>query len=274
MKKILNRIGRAGVVLALLALFAPAAIAQTTVTSTTLSAAVTSASATKVGTVQLASGTGVAAGSFLFVDRELMLITDATSTTQPRIQRGVGGSLASTHASGAVVFVGVPGAFYPNEVSGSCTAANETYLPHIVPQSGRIFQCLNSLWQLVPRYQGYQSAHPSLGVGYATGAGCAVTQATSKSTGVTCTGLSGAITLNAANLAATTSVGFTVTDTSVAAGDTVILSIKSGATANSYQLNVDAVAAGSFNVSLRNYTAGGLAEAVVINFVVIKGASS
>lgn len=112
------------------------------------------------------------------------------------------------------------------------------------------------------------------GVGYTTGAGGAVTQATSKATGVTLNTLSGAITLNAASLAAATSVTFTVTDSKVAATDVVMVSIKSGATANSYQATVDAVAAGSFNVSLRNVSAGALAEAVVVNFVILKAVAA
>lgn len=118
------------------------------------------------------------------------------------------------------------------------------------------------------------SSSPSAGIGYATGAGCAVTQQTNKSTGVTCTGVSGAITMNNAALAAAAEVGFTVTDTSVAATDVVFASIASGATANSYTVTVDAVAAGSFHVSISNVSAGSLSQALVINFAVLKAVSS
>lgn len=114
------------------------------------------------------------------------------------------------------------------------------------------------------------SSSPSAGVGYSAGAGCAVTQATDKSTGVSCAGMSGAITTNNANLGSATAVGFTVTDTSVASTDVVIVNIASGGTANSYTVTVDALAGGSFHISLRNFTGGGLAEAVVINFAIIK----
>lgn len=108
------------------------------------------------------------------------------------------------------------------------------------------------------------------GLGYGTGSGGAVTQATSKSTGVTLNKSNGAITMNAASLAATTSVSFTLTNSIIAATDVVVPSIKSGATAASYLVQVDATAAGSCVITLRNYTGGALAEAVVINFVVIK----
>lgn len=100
--------------------------------------------------------------------------------------------------------------------------------------------------------------------------GGTVTQATNKSTGVQIDRMCGQITMNNAALAATTSVSFTVTNSEVDADDLVIANIQSGATANSYALTVDAVAAGSFRVQVRNVTAGSLGEALVINFGVIK----
>ena len=111
-------------------------------------------------------------------------------------------------------------------------------------------------------------------LGYGTGAGGAVTQATSKSTGVTLSTICGAITMNAASLAATTTVGFTLTNTLIAATDVVVVSIKSGATANSYHLQVAATAAGTCLIELRNVTGGALAEAVVINFAIMKATAS
>ena len=114
------------------------------------------------------------------------------------------------------------------------------------------------------------STSPTKGVGYATGAGGTITQGTSKSTGVTLSTTVGEVVTHAANLAATTSVGFTLTNTTIAANDVVVVSIKSGATADSYTVTVDAVAAGSCRISLRNYTAGGLAETIKIGFAVVK----
>jgi hypothetical protein len=55
------------------------------------------------------------------------------------------------------------------------------------------------------------------GVGYATGAGGTVTQATTKSTGVTLNKITGQITMNNASLAAGTLVSFTLTDSTIAA---------------------------------------------------------
>ena len=101
-----------------------------------------------------------------------------------------------------------------------------------------------------------------------------VTQATSKSTGVTCSSLFGSITTHNASLAAAAEVGFTVTNTLVNATDVIALSIKSGATADSYHVGVDAVASGSFRITITNVSAGSLGEAIVINFVVIKSSNA
>lgn len=110
--------------------------------------------------------------------------------------------------------------------------------------------------------------------GYESGAGGTVSQATSKSTGVTLNKLSGAITMDAATLNAGTAVGFTLTNSTIAAADLVLVNIKSGATADSYNVDVDAVAAGSCRISIRNHTAGNLSEAVVLSFAVIKGVAA
>lgn len=100
--------------------------------------------------------------------------------------------------------------------------------------------------------------------------GGTVTQATSKSTGVTLDRRCGQITMNNASLGATTSVSFTLTNSHIAATDAVIVVIASGATTNSYSSRVDAVADGSCRIQIRNYTAGALVEALVLNFGIVK----
>jgi hypothetical protein len=112
------------------------------------------------------------------------------------------------------------------------------------------------------------------GIGYGTGSGGAVTQATSKSTGVTLNKSNGAITMHNASLAATTSVSFTFSNSLIVATDCVVISIKSGATQGAYLAQVDTVTAGACVITLRNYTGGALAEAVVLNFAVIKAVTS
>ena len=119
-----------------------------------------------------------------------------------------------------------------------------------------------------------RSSSPSAGIGYATGAGGTVTQATSKATGVTLNKVCGAVTMNAAALLAATSVSFTLTNSSIAATDVVIVNIASGATAGSYTIDVDAVAAGSCRIHVRNVSAVSLSEALVLNVAVIKSVTA
>jgi hypothetical protein len=108
-------------------------------------------------------------------------------------------------------------------------------------------------------------------VGYAAGAGGTVTQATSKSTGVTLSKQSGQITMNAAALAASTTVSFVLTNTIIEANDVLILNHVSAGTAGAYTLNAQ-VSAGSASINVRNVSLGSLSEAIVIQFVVINAA--
>ena len=109
--------------------------------------------------------------------------------------------------------------------------------------------------------------------GYITGEGGTVTQATSKATAVTLSKKCGEITMNAASLAADTTVTFTLTNSTIAATDLLVLNHVSGGTAGAYLLNGQA-AAGSVSINVRNVTAGALAEAIVIGFAVIKAVTA
>lgn len=108
------------------------------------------------------------------------------------------------------------------------------------------------------------------GLGYATGSGGTVTQATSRTTGVTLNKTNGAITLvSAAGLA--TFQSFTVTNSTVAATDVVHVTQKSGT--DLYQIFVTATAAGSFRITFAT-TGGVTVEQPVFNFAVIKGVTA
>lgn len=117
------------------------------------------------------------------------------------------------------------------------------------------------------------SVSPSAGIGYGTGAGGAVVQATSKATGVTLNKVTGQITLNAAALAAAAVVSFTLTNSSIALGDILVMNHISGGTAGVYLLNAQC-AAGSASINVRNTSAGSLSEAIVIDFAVIKAVTA
>lgn len=107
-------------------------------------------------------------------------------------------------------------------------------------------------------------------LGFGTGSGGTVTQATSKTTGVTLNKPTGRITMNNAALAAGASVLFTVTNSSVAANDCVIS--QAGPGFSNYRVETANGGAGAFNVRVTNLSAGSLSDAVTINFVVVKGA--
>jgi len=111
-------------------------------------------------------------------------------------------------------------------------------------------------------------------VGYRPGAGGTVTQATSKSTGVTLDKICGRITMHNATLNAGAEVGFTVSNSLVAEDDVVVPNISGGATFDSYLVGVDDVSNGSFRLTLTNTSGTNRADAVVINFAVFKAVTS
>jgi hypothetical protein len=106
-------------------------------------------------------------------------------------------------------------------------------------------------------------------LGYTAAAQGTVTQATDKSTAVTLNTSAGRITMNAASLAATTNVSFTLNNSFISANDILILTISGGATVAAYNLWVNSLGAGTASITLRNTSANPLAEAIVINFALI-----
>lgn len=115
------------------------------------------------------------------------------------------------------------------------------------------------------------STDPTAGVGYGTGAGGQVTQATNKSTGVTLNKIVGAVTMVNSSLADATTVTFTVTNSAVAANDTPYAYHKSAGTGGAYVVQAHTPAAGSFKISVRNVSGGSLSEAIVVGFEIRKG---
>lgn len=112
------------------------------------------------------------------------------------------------------------------------------------------------------------------GIGYATGAGGAVTQATSASTGVTLNKVTGQITTVALTTAAAAEERFTVTNSTVAATDVVALSTTYNGNGTP-MLSAVNVTAGAFDVVVTNAHASAAFNAVmVINFAVVKGVAA
>lgn len=110
----------------------------------------------------------------------------------------------------------------------------------------------------------------SSGIGYGTGAGGTVTQATNKTTSVTINKPVGQVITSSAALAGGAETGFVVNNSVVAATDIVFATNQNG----NYIATAYAVAAGQFALRLRNINVSSLSDAVTINFVVIKGVTA
>lgn len=115
------------------------------------------------------------------------------------------------------------------------------------------------------------SSSPTAGIGYATGAGGTVTQGTSRATAVTLNTVCGNIVLFSAAGSATP-FSFTLTNSTIAAGDTVRICQKSGTDLYTTQV-VTATAAGSCQITLAN-ASGTTTEQPVFNFSVLKGVAA
>jgi hypothetical protein len=128
-----------------------------------------------------------------------------------------------------------------------------------------------------PWYMFFQSLYQNSLV-YVDGSGGTVTQLTSKSTGVTINAVCGQITTTADSLASNTSVSFTMTNDTIAATDIVMVNAASvggvAPTANTYSVTCDAVLAGSCRIQIRNISGSAAAQALVLNFAVIKAVNA
>lgn len=117
---------------------------------------------------------------------------------------------------------------------------------------------------------GLITARNSTGLGYGAGSGGTVTQASTRTTGVTLNKPSGDVTLVSAAGSATYQ-SLTVTNSAVEATDSISCSQKSGT--DLYEIHTTNVAAGSFRITYRT-TGGTTTEQPVFHFNVIKGAAS
>jgi hypothetical protein len=199
------------------------------------------------------------------------LITDETGTgvavfaTTPTLVTPVIGA-----ATGTSLNLGATGVLSTTAQSGTGSIAMTTSPTFVTPALGAATATSLAAAGAVT------SSSPSAKIGYTTGAGGAVTQGTNRTTTVTmvpnpCT--SGAVTTTNDSIAALGLATFTVTNSAVALGDTVIVSKVSG-DVDTFVF-VSTVAAGSFNVTLRNsHATDADVTAFVFNFAVIKAVSN
>ena len=120
-----------------------------------------------------------------------------------------------------------------------------------------------------------QELFEDAGVGYTTGAGSSVTQLTSITTGVTINAKCGQITTVSQTVAAAGEATFTVTNSDVAATDTIIVNIGTHTSAGTFIAYVSTVAAGSFDITLSNLHASAAGDdTLTINFAVVDAVAS
>lgn len=112
-------------------------------------------------------------------------------------------------------------------------------------------------------------------LGYGTGSGGTVTQATSKSNSVTLNKPSGKITMHNAALGAGSTVLFTFSNSLIGSTDMVTLQLDATGISSTADYNVWASAgSGAAVVALKNISAGSLSESVAIRFHVTKVAQT
>jgi hypothetical protein len=119
---------------------------------------------------------------------------------------------------------------------------------------------------------GVQSAHPSQGVGYATGAGGTVTQTGTRASAVTINKATGKITTDTTSLANGSSVQFTVNNSALGGNDVVVVvpSVNGGTVADNVKVAI--TGPGTFTIAYTNNSGGPSVVATTFTFVVIKGA--
>ncbi len=110
-------------------------------------------------------------------------------------------------------------------------------------------------------------------IGYPVGTGGTATQTGSKSAAVALSKITAEVTTHNASLAGNTNVAFTYTNSLIAAGDHVLVNHISGGTLGAYWVGGIA-GAGAGTVTMRNVTAGSLAEALVLKISVLKAATT
>lgn len=107
------------------------------------------------------------------------------------------------------------------------------------------------------------------GIGFTTGSGGTVTQATSKTFPATLNKYTGRIVMNNASLAAGATVVFQVNNNLVTTADTITAVAVDNA---NYDVNPGWNTNGAFTIKVTNTTGGALSEALTIQFSVTKGA--
>lgn len=201
---------RLGLLVAIVVAFAlsviggPILMGQTAINTTTLAVALPAPTqGNQQQTIRLTSGSTVAVGQGIYVDREYMTVTASqpSSTALWTVKRGDQGTASASHNILAVALTGSPSLFGTStgaDPAGGCVSTSLTAQPLVNIGSGNILYCppISSLagsaaatWDLLTRGGLPASSATRLGYTY-TSAGAVV-----KQSGVSFVGSSGALSM-------------------------------------------------------------------------------
>ena len=231
-------------------------VAQTALSVTSVDATLDNTTVFRIGFDGSNAGSGIALGNYVVLHKDAL---DATEAAQIYFSADTALTVGSPLPTLMVDL---------REVTETFTDVSASPLPIVTNGSIRFNQ------DRLTEFTGTNVLATST-LGYTTGSGGTVTQATNKTTAVTLNKINGEIVMNGAALADDATAAFTLTNSTIAATDVVIVNVASGvAVAGSYQVTVGAVAAGSCSISVLNVSGGSRTDTIKLNFAVIKAVAS
>ena len=256
------------------------------VTSTTEASSTTAASIITLGGIYAAKKAYIAGNIFTASTLESTSLTTGSFVSLGGMglakRLNVGGNVvvssgtaSTTTTTGAIVVsgaggVGVGGSVIAggNIVAASGTASTSTTTGALVVSGAGgvgVGGAINA--------GGIYASGASSGIGFLSGSGGAQTQGSSKATTVVSNTPTGQITMFNTALAANTSTSFTLTCSSIAASDLVLVEHQSVGALGAYNITATP-AAGSAVITVRNNSTASLSEAIVLRYLVLKSVNA
>lgn len=224
-----------------------------------------------LGTNQTASFTGLISQSVTTAGPANVLLTqNASAGTTAYAQMGIANSI--NNLAFAMTSTTFAASFLTNGPTGQLGVI---YTTASVPLAIGINTTIACLFDTIggATFYGKAVSKGQGGIGYATGAGGTVVQGTNKSTSFTLDKVAGQITFATGALAGDATASSTWSNIQAAVGDIVVFNHISGGTIGAYTFNAQA-GSGTITLQIHNATPGSLTEQPVVQFAIIRGATS